>query len=381
MGILGFGIVLSLSLGMALIRTIRDKIELIVSSVNRMGTGDFSENRKVTPVIDELSGANSTLYDMKEQVAGMFSDIIKASDVLTRSTDDISTITETFSSDTQNQAATVEEVSATIEEVSASMDTISSGTTDQIKSLTVLTERIQELAQIINESEVKASESKKMSQLISTYARSGEASLSRMDSNMQYISKSSEQMRAIISMINDISEQINLLSLNASIEAARAGSAGMGFAVVADEVSKLAESTATSVKEIDTLIKKSDSEISEGKQYVLEVINEMKKIIDGVANIAEMAGMISGYTIRQVESYKMVDDELRKVKEKSENIEIATAEQKRAMAEIVESTSRINELTQSISSGAEEIAASSGDIAKMAASQKEMTTRFKIREV
>ena len=81
-----------------------------------------------------------------------------------------------------------------------------------------------------------------------------------MNVSITNITESSQQVTDIISIIDDISDKINLLSLNAAIEAARAGEAGRGFAVVADEISKLADQTAASINDIDSLIRKNNNE-------------------------------------------------------------------------------------------------------------------------
>ena len=91
---------------------------------------------------------------------------------------------------------------------------------------------------------------------------------------------SSREMMGIVDIINDISEKINLLSLNAAIEAARAGDAGRGFAVVADEISKLADQTAISIKEIDRLIKVNNDEITAGGDNIDSAIDTISACSD-----------------------------------------------------------------------------------------------------
>jgi methyl-accepting chemotaxis protein len=125
-----------------------------------------------------------------------------------------------------------------------------------------------ELSGSINQVYDTVSEAADLSKRIAADARSGDASMQSMNRSMINVSQSSNDMKNILNMISDISDHINLLSLNAAIEAARAGEAGRGFAVVADEVSKLADQTASSIKEIEKLINLNTTEIQSGFEAV-----------------------------------------------------------------------------------------------------------------
>ena len=377
--IIAFGITAALGLAMSLTRTIRDKIGIIVDFVNKVGTGDLATHKHIIAVMDDLTMINQTIYVMKKNITEMINEIRDISYQLKASTDQISTITESFSGNTQNQAATVEEVTSTIDEISAGMDGIARGAQEQYGSMSSLISEMEVLSSTIKDMEARISEGLSLADVISEQARQGENFLSQMSGSMKKISGSSEQMTGIIGIINDISDKINLLSLNASIEAARAGDAGRGFAVVADEISKLADSTALSVKEIDSLIKSSESEIGKGITSVSLVVTSISKITSGVESINAMMNGISEFVRRQVDTNRIVNQESERVRIKSEEIEHATIEEKTAVGEVVSSVTRINDLTQQISSGAEEIASYTGMIAGMADILKNKVDQFRIK--
>jgi methyl-accepting chemotaxis protein len=173
-------------------------------------------------------------------------------------------------------------------------------------------------------------------------------------------------MQSITSIINDISDQINLLSLNASIEAARAGEAGRGFAVVAEEISKLADATSNSIKSIDELIKNNDSEIARGLKQASDTVTSISNIVAGINRINDMMEGQIEFVRRLDDSRLMVEKDAGQVVSKAEDIKNATREQELAANEIVSVVGNITDLNQTIATGSEEIASSSQTIAKMA---------------
>ncbi len=377
-GIVLFGIVMAVSVVVALWKSMSEKIRLISTFIERIGSGDLAAAKSLFAVIDELTNINQTVYVMKKNISAMMSDINTISAQIDNSSNDTSRITQSFSEVTQSQAATVEEVTATIEEISAGMDQIATGAQGQVMSLKTLIDRMGDLSRIIKELSENVSSASELFGGISAEALQGEESLRQMNDSMLTINASSQEMTNIVSIIQDISDKINLLSLNASIEAARAGEAGRGFAVVADEISKLAENTASSVKDIDRLIKTSDGEIRKGLSGVTDVVDRIGRIGTGIGSMTEMVEKIAGIMQKQIVTNEMVDQEANKVMIKSREIEDATMEQKTAITEVVHSITRINELTQTISAGSEEITSNTEENAKMASELKAKVEQFRI---
>lgn len=327
---------------------------------------------------DELGRVSNGINSMLERMGAIVSKLQATASNLASSSEEMSATAESFASNAQNQSATTEEITATIEEIAAGMDSVTSITASQFNEINSLMRIINQLTAIIDEMALTMSESLKKAGMISEDARTGEESLQNMNASMNRIIESSKAMINIIEMINEISDKINLLSLNAAIEAARAGDAGRGFAVVADEISKLAEQTASSIKQIDSFINLNNQEIEKGISETGSTISVIRRIIEGVGSISKTITNISENIRNQTETSRKMNSEADKVLKLSEQIMNSMEEQKTAMSEITKSVGSLNEVTQANATGSEQMAASAENLATISDELKHEVNLFRI---
>ncbi len=286
----------------------------------------------------------------------------------------------TLSDNMQKQTASVEEITATIEEISSVSENVRNSVLNQTDSMGSLMSSMDQLFSNTRDIENRIVTTLNKTLEISNQAQSGDEHLGHMNKSMDEISITSKEMTNIINVINDISDKINLLSLNAAIEAARAGESGRGFAVVADEIAKLADRTSSSVKDIDRLIKKSENEISKGTINVEGVVSTISEIIKGVNIIKEMTNTVNQYMKEHIESNETVKKDAINIKDRSNEIKIATEEQKKAAEEIVSLITYINQISQSNASEADDISNYSKEVSLMAKELKEKIASFSIKD-
>ncbi len=379
----GFLFLMNLVVLAGIVYVNRKKIALPLSIITKRtqdltaGEGDLSKRIHLNSndELGALAGLFNTFVENIQDVIRVVKDI---SSNLAAASDQMSSTTLNFSESAQSNAATAEEVSASMEEMSASMDNIANGAEHQLEALREMIKEVERLSGIIVETGSSIDSTTVIMSNITDKVRKGEESLLSMNDTMQNIKKSSVEMGGVVSIINDISDQINLLSLNAAIESARAGEAGRGFAVVADEISKLADRTASSIRDIVNLIKVNEKETENGISGIKDTVAMLGDIIKGVANISEKFSQVSVKMKQQLDVNKTVNEKMNGVREKSDLIAQATSEQKTAAGEVVHSIGIISDIAQTTATGAEELAATSEEIAGMAESLRERADFFKV---
>ena len=374
-----FGLVLSVSFLVVLIlaNAIAKPVIDVDANLRDVSDGDLTIQLEGLGK-DEVGSLVANFNHFTESIRNVMKNIKLIADELAVSSEEMSAATQSFSDNAQNQSATAEEITATVEEVSAGMDNVASGAERQFEKLNQLISQINDLSKLINDMGTRMQDTQRMVEDVTSRAQSGDESLRAMNLSMSKIGESSKEMSNIVNIINTISDQINLLSLNAAIEAARAGDAGRGFAVVADEISKLADKTATSINEISKLIKDNESEIQKGLRNVNDTVENTRIIIKGVSSIRDMIAAVYENMKMQLDTNRVVTKMADEVKDSASEIKISTEEQKNAVIEIVKSITNINELTQANASGSQEMSANSQTVSHTAEELKRKVEFFKV---
>lgn len=229
---------------------------------------------------------------------------------------------------------------------------LAEGATEQAATVEEMQATINTLNEGIHSTSNQLDEAYRQAQRYAQVAENSRADMENLMGAMEKISDASEKIGNIIGEIEDIASQTNLLSLNASIEAARAGDAGRGFAVVADQIRTLAEQSAKSAVDSRQLIEASLAEVANGNKVAVNASESLQEVVAGVHSLAESAKEMKEISAGQAITMEQADSGINRI------------------AEVVETNSAT----------AQEASATSQELTAQADSMRDLVSRFEIEK-
>ena len=319
--------------GFYLLRSVTSPLARLLGVVDVMRSGDFSQRISLGRS-DEFGALGEGVNRMADELTGLVGQV-------QRSAIQVNTSITEIAATAKEQQATANEVAATTTEIGATAKEISATARDLAQTVAHVSEGAQQTA---------------------TLADNGRESLSRMDDTMRRVSDAASGINSRLTVLNDkaanigsvvttiakVADQTNLLSLNAAIEAEKAGEYGRGFAVVATEIRRLADQTAAATVDIEQLVKEIQSAVTAGVMGMDKFSEEVRR---GVAEVEKVAGQLA-QIIQHVQGVtpriQSVSEGMQAQSTGAEQISQALAQLGEAARQTAESLRQSNEIVRNL---------------------------------
>ncbi len=320
--------VVTIAMGIWIATPIQQQLPKVVQAAEQIADGDLRQNVEKIDDHTEIGQLLTAFYSMSKNLNSLIHQMQQSGVQVSTSTTEIAAANKELEATVAEQLASTNEVSATSQEIAATS-----------KALVKVMEQV-----------------KQMSQATATSAGASQNDLNNMENVMRQLSdattsiatklgKMSEKannINSVVTTINKVADQTNLLSLNAAIEAEKAGEYGAGFAVVAREIRRLADQTAVATLEIAKMIKEMQSAVSTG---VMEMDKFNSSVVDSVTNVNKISNQVA-LVIQQVQEltprFEQVSQSVEEQSQGAQQISEAMGQLSQASAQTIDALQSTN---------------------------------------
>jgi len=320
--ILVVGLLGSMFIGWTIMRAITQSLGTVRNQLHEIAAGEGDLTKRLVASNDEVGLIAVEVNELMEKLLLLVKRVQESGIQVTSSATQLTASSKELEATLTQQVASTNEVVSSAKEISATTQTLVSTMSD------VMT----------------------LSQQAATSAGSGQTGLIRMGVTMEKMATASTaiaeklgdinakvtNITSVVTTINKVADQTNLLSLNAAIEAAKAGEFGQGFAVVAREIRRLADQTAVATLDIEQMVKEMQSSVSSG-------VMGMEKFAQEVQSAVREVNDISGQIARIIEQVQGLGPRFESVNEGMESQSVGARQISEAMIQLSEATSNTAE--------------------------------------
>lgn len=390
-------VVLGLSLGIMITRSVTNPLTEAVAKLSSVADGDLTARlpedgrdevssmaRSFNAAVTNLAGIVSQVKKAAGETSESAQRLVESSREIGEATEQITSTIDQVAKGASQQAEALESTSRATHDLVKLIAHVDSGANDQQQMLDQTVNDIRSVAEQITSVSAASANASQESTAVSEAAEAGYQAVERSIESMGRIQASnsdaadyirslgeeSKRIGTIVQAITDIAEQTNLLALNAAIEAARAGEHGKGFAVVAEEVRKLAERSAEQTKEIEDLVvsiqklthqavaatESGTKDVAEGAEVVAEAGEALRQIRESAKTTVEQ---VLGVT----SAAEQIDASAKSVIEAIERLRSIGEQTLGAVSSMTSSSDRVQDDVRSVGAVSQESAAAAQEVA------------------
>ncbi len=364
-------------------KAISKDIESVTDVITDLGTLDITK----TKALEKYKGRNDEVGLIADATKKLSSAVERTIRSLRRHSGDLQDGSGRLRENSESTLESIGQVDVAVHDIAQSATEQSDETknaTDSVKEIGVMVEETKEKTMQLKEaSQSMQDSSKKAGEILKELGEVNEKTKEAVDAMYEQTaqtSHSADQIAKASELIASIATQTNLLSLNASIEAARAGDAGRGFAVVAGEIGSLASQTADTTKEINDIIQ----QLIDNSKRSIEAMDEVKKIIDKQNEYVQQTEEIFGSVEGEITNNLVSIDEISSTVQRLDDVRSSVVNVVESLSTIAETnaatTQETSASTSVVSNMMEEVSSIATQILNIADGVKKDIDVFKISE-